>query len=74
MIESTGPSHRALLVNAADNTDAQLDKQSRGDEWRWIDAPADWAPEQGIPFGGEQVDVVVVVGQLKPVIIESFGM
>lgn len=47
MTESAGTSRRALLVNAADRSDTQLDRQSCGNEWTWIDAPPGWIPDQG---------------------------
>ena len=48
------------LVNKVDNPDAQMNSANFSGSWNWIEAPADWNPQDGLPGGTDRIDGIMV--------------
>jgi len=49
-----------FLVNAVDNPDAEIAESTFSPHWKWIEAPENWTPEDGIDEDIADIDMIIV--------------
>jgi len=49
-----------FLVNAVDNPDAEIAESTFSPHWKWIEAPEDWTPEDGVDADIADIDMIIV--------------